>query len=60
MVVAKRYVYVKPFDGVPTKNNLVIKEEKLPAIKDGGRLYIVTQYISNAHISIGGTTFQFY
>ncbi|GJQ76543.1 hypothetical protein Trydic_g2245 [Trypoxylus dichotomus] len=35
MVLAKKYIYVKPFDGMPTSENVKIVEEELPELKDG-------------------------
>lgn len=37
MVVAKKYVVVIPFAGIPKKTDFKIVEEKLPAPKDGGK-----------------------
>lgn len=36
MVKAKVFIYNKHFDGLPKEGDLVIKEEDLPPIKDGG------------------------
>ncbi|GJQ76540.1 hypothetical protein Trydic_g2243 [Trypoxylus dichotomus] len=35
MVLAKKYIYVKPFDGMPTNENVKIVEEELPELKNG-------------------------
>ncbi|XP_022920819.1 prostaglandin reductase 1-like [Onthophagus taurus] len=35
MVVAKKFIYVKPFVGMPTADNVQIVEENLPEIKEG-------------------------
>lgn len=38
MVVAKKLIYAKQFDGMPKVTDLRIKEETLPAPNDGGLL----------------------
>lgn len=38
MVLAKKFVYVKEFDGMPKDENLKIVEEELPELKNGGKL----------------------
>lgn len=35
-VVAKKYVLVAHFKGLPKSSDLKLEEEQLPAIKDGG------------------------
>lgn len=37
MVVAKKYIYVKEYDGLPKDENVKIVEETLPSLKDGGK-----------------------
>jgi len=39
MVKAKKYVIDKPFDGVPTDQNIKLVEEDLPALQDGDVLF---------------------
>jgi len=39
MVVANKYVLAKKFDGVPNDENIELKEEELPALKDGEVLF---------------------
>lgn len=33
---ARKFIYAKPFEGMPTEDNLQIVEEDLPELKDGG------------------------
>ncbi|KRT82615.1 hypothetical protein AMK59_3214, partial [Oryctes borbonicus] len=35
MVLAKKYIYVKPYEGMPTEENVRIVEEELPELKNG-------------------------
>ena len=37
MVVAKKYVLIKAFDGFPSNENIELQEETLAPLKDGGR-----------------------
>ena len=37
MVVAKKYVLIKAFDGFPSDENIELQEETLAPLKDGGR-----------------------
>lgn len=39
MVVAKKYILVKHFNGEPKPEEFKIVEEELPPIKDGGDYY---------------------
>ena len=36
MVVAKKYVLIKAFDGFPSNENIELQEENLAPLKDGG------------------------
>lgn len=36
MVKARKYVFVKQFEGLPKATDLKLEEEELPPIKDGG------------------------
>ena len=36
MVVAKKYVLIKAFDGFPSDENIALQEETLPSLQDGG------------------------
>lgn len=46
MVKARKYVYVKPFDGLPKKTDFEIQEEELPALNDGGITIFYLFYLS--------------
>lgn len=39
MVVAKKYILAKKFEGVPNDENIELKEEELPALQDGEVLF---------------------
>ena len=36
MVVAKKYVFVKAYDGFPSDENIALQDETLPSLQDGG------------------------
>lgn len=36
MVVARKYVLVKHFEGEPKQSDFLLTEEELPTLKDGG------------------------
>lgn len=36
MVIARKYVLIKHFNGLPRKGDAGIVEEELPPLKDGG------------------------
>lgn len=38
MVVAKKYIYAKPFSGMPTVENFQLATEELPTLSNGGEL----------------------
>lgn len=40
MVTAKKIVLAKKFDGMPKESDLQIVEETLPAVKDGGKIFV--------------------
>lgn len=37
MMKAKVFIYVHPFEGMPTEENFRLIEEHLPPLKDGGK-----------------------
>lgn len=36
MVLAKKFIFAKQYDGIPTNENFKLVEEELPELKDGG------------------------
>lgn len=42
MVRAKKYIYVKEYDGMPTDENVKVIEEELPSLKNGGKMVLQT------------------
>lgn len=42
MVIARKYIIVKHFDGEPKETDLKLVEEELPPIEDGGKYFIIS------------------
>ena len=42
MVVAKKFIIAKHFEGEPKPSDLKLVEEELPPIKDGGKFFLFT------------------
>lgn len=40
MVIGKKYILNKHFDGFPKPDDLKLVEEELPTLKDGGRFML--------------------
>lgn len=41
MVIAKKYILLKHFEGEPKSTDLKIEEEELPSIKTGGTFLLI-------------------